>query len=399
MVNPTRLVVLGVATAAVVFVLTGPASGLIGMPSTTRDAAHVLLPSQGSKTSKPVKHHSVGMTSPTARPTPTPSPTPPPVAGLKPAPSGLLYLQGKPPASVRPLLAGYDVQGRGDYGGVSWSELQATPGGPITPNNPIDQAITDVRAWNAANPTHQESLLVRIEAGIHSPAWAMNLGGPCVKVTDPNFGTTGCTPRFWTAQFGTAFYQFESELAAKYDSVPEIGEVIIARDMTVYNEPLLRQIQSPASVAGLLAAGYTTALDEQNQMADIAALGTYWKHTHVGFTFNPYQTVNPIGQDEAFTVQLMSYGKQVLGSQLMLDNDSLRVSFLQGGGEYGPMYASMRQLGSPLGFQTAVLSKVGSLEGTVQGAGSMGADYVELPPGFPTNQLPMLTQVLYQAKL
>jgi len=63
------------------------------------------------------------------------------------------------------------------------------------------------------------------------------------------------------------------------------------------------------------------------------------------------------------------------------------------------MYASMRQLGSPLGFQTAVLSKVGSLEGTVQGAGSMGADYVELPPGFPTNQLPMLTQVLYQAKL
>jgi hypothetical protein len=393
MVNPTRLVVLGVATAAVVFVLTGPASGLIGMPSTTRDAAHVLLPSQGSKNSKPVKHHSVGMTSPTARPTPTPSPTPPPVAGLKPAPSGLLYLQGKPPASVRPLLAGYDVQGRGDYGGVSWSELQATPGGPITPNNPIDQAITDVRAWNAANPTHQESLLVRIEAGIHSPAWAMNLGGPCVKVTDPNFGTTGCTPRFWTAQFGTAFYQFESELAAKYDSVPEIGEVIIARDMTVYNEPLLRQIQSPASVAGLLAAGYTTALDEQNQMADIAALGTYWKHTHVGFTFNPYQTVNPIGQDEAFTVQLMSYGRRILGSQLVLENDSLRASFLHSG-EYAAMYASMRQLGSPIGFQTAVLSKVGNLMETVQGAAALGANNVELPPGFAPQTASALAPVL-----
>jgi hypothetical protein len=332
--------------------------------------------------------------SPTAQPSESPSL---PGQTLKPAIRGLLYLQGTPPATVRPLLAGYDVQGRGDYGGVSWAELQATPGGPITANNPIDQAITDVRAWNAANPTHRESLLVRIEAGIHSPAWAMNLGGPCVEVTDPNFGTSGCTPRFWTPQFGTAFYQFEAELAAKYDSVPEIGEVIIARDMTIYNEPLLRQIQSPASVAGLLAAGYTTALDEQNQMADIAALGTYWKHTHVGFTFNPYQTVNPIGQDEAFTVQLMTYGREVLGSRLVLDNDSLRVSFLHSGA-YGTMYASMQQLGGPIGFQTAVLSKDGSLEGTVQGASSMGADYVELPPGFPAGQVPMLTRVLDEAK-
>ena len=312
---------------------------------------------------------------------------------LKPAIRGLLYLQGKPPASIRPLLAGYDVQGRGDYGGVSWSELQATAGAPITPNNPIDQAITDVRAWNAANPTHQESLLVRIEAGIHSPAWAMNLGGPCVEVTDPNFGTTGCTPRFWTPEFATAFYQFENELAAKYDSVPEIGEVIIARDMTIYNEPLLRQIQSPASVAGLLAAGYTTALDEQNQMSDIAALGTYWKHTHVGFTFNPYQTVNPIGQDEAFTVQLMTYGRETLGSQLVLENDSLRASFLHSG-EYAAMYASMRQLGSPIGFQTAVLSKVGNLIETVQGAAAIGAINVELPPGFAPQTASALAPVL-----
>ena len=334
--------------------------------------------------------------SPSAQPSPSRSPSLRP-GEVKPAIHGLLYLQGRPPTSGRAQLAGYDVQGRGDYGGVSWAELQASPGAPITADNPIDLAITDVRAWNAANPSHPESLLVRIEAGIHSPAWAMTLGGPCVAVRDPNFGTNGCTPRFWTAQFGTAFYQFESELAAKYDSVPEIGEVIIARDMTIYNEPLLRQIQDPGSVAGLLAAGYSSALDEQNQLSDIAALGTYWKHTHVGFTFNPYQTVNPIGQDEAFTVQLMTYGHQVLGSQLMLDNDSLRVSFLHSG-EYAAMYASMQSLGSPLGFQTAVLSKVGSLQGTVQGAASMNASYVELPPGFPVGQVPMLTRVLYHFK-
>lgn len=325
-----------------------------------------------------------------AQPTQPTQLTPP--AELKPAIHGLLYLQGPPPASARGMFAGYDVQGPGDYGGVSWAQLQASPGGPITPNNPIDQAITDVQAWNASNPEHQEVLLVRIEAGIHAPAWAEKLGGPCVEVTDPQFGTTGCTPRFWTPQFGAAFYQFESELAAEYDSVPEIGEVIISRNMTIYNEPLLRQIANPASVANLLAAGYTTAADEQDQRSDIAALGMYWKHTRVGFTFNPYQTLDPSGEDEAFTQQLMTFARQVLGSQLVLTNDSLRVSFLQGG-EYATMYAAMKALGPPIGFQTAVLSNVGNLLATLQGAASLGAGYVELPPGVPVSEMGELSTV------
>jgi len=322
----------------------------------------------------------------TATPTPSvgPSTTPNPVSGLKPAIRGLLYLQGTPPASLRGSLAGYDVQGRGDYGGVSWAELQASPGAPITPDNPIDKAITDVRAWNAAHPQQPEVLKLRIETGIHSPQWAMNLGGPCVEIQDPNFGVGGCTPRFWTQAYASAFYQFESELAAKYDSVPEIAEVIISRDMTVYNEPLLRQIEDPTSVANLIAAGYSTAVDEADQMADIAALGKYWKHTRVGFTFNPYQTIDPTRTDEAFTEQLMAYGRQVLGAQLVLENDSLRTSFLSGGGDYPQMYAAMSQLGAPIGFQTAVLSKVGNLTATIQAAQQLQASQVELPPGFQT---------------
>jgi len=316
-----------------------------------------------------------------------------PAGELKPAIHGLLYRNGPPPASIRSMFGGYDVQGPGDYGAVSWSQLQASPGGPITPDNPIDQAITDVRSWNASNPEDPELLLVRVNAGIHSPAWADDLGGSCVEVRDPDSGIQGCTPRFWTAQFGAAFYQFESELAARYDSVPEIGEVVIARDMTVYNEPLLRQIADPATVANLVAAGYSTAVDEQDQRTDIAALGTYWKHTHVGFTFNPYQTIDPTGEDETYTEQLMAYGRQVLGSQLVLDNDSLRVSFLQGG-EYATMYAAMQRLGAPIGFQTAVLSKVGNLLTTIQGAAALGASCVELPSGFAVSGLGSLSSVV-----
>jgi hypothetical protein len=322
------------------------------------------------------------------RATPPPissSPQPAPAAGLKPPIQGFIYLQGTPPASERLLMGGYDIEGKGgDYGDVSWAELQPAEGGPIAADNPIDQAITEVRAWNAANPTHHESLLLRVAAGVHSPAWALNLGGPCVEVTDPVFNLTGCTPRFWTPQYGAAFYQFETELAAKYDSVPEIGEVVIARDMTFYNEPMLRQITSPSSVANLLAAGYTTSLDEQNQRNDIVELGTYWKHTRVGYTFNPYESLNPVGYSETFTAQLMAYGRQVLGDHLVLDNDSARIAYIDEPGYFSQMFASMQSLGTPIGYQTAVLKNVGDLLTTIQGLIALGAGNIELPPGFDT---------------
>lgn len=310
-------------------------------------------------------------------------------ADLKPLIHGLLYLRGTPPALWRSELAGYVVEGPGDYGAVSWSQLQASPEGPITPDNPIDRAITEMRMWNAANAAHPEVLKVRINAGIHSPAWAMTLGGPCVSVRDPGFGVQGCTPRFWTLQFAAAFYEFERQLAAKYDTVPEIAEVVIARNMTIYNEPLLRQNSDPVSVAHLVSAGYTTANDQTNQLADVAGLGRYWKHTRVGFAFNPYQTISPTGVDEGFTEQLMTYGRQMLGSQLVLENDSLRSSFFSATTQYAQMYTAMTRTGGPIGFQTAVLRKIGSLTSTLDTARRLGASHVELPPGFEAQLTPL----------
>jgi hypothetical protein len=108
----------------------------------------------------------------------------------------------------------------------------------------------------------------------------------------------------------------------------------------------------------------------------------------VGYTFNPYQRLNPRGGDEAFTAELMAHGRQALGAQLVLENDSLRVGFLSGQGLYAQMYATMRQLGGPIGFQTAVLRKVGSLTGTLQGAAQLAASSVELPPGFEAQLTP-----------
>lgn len=309
---------------------------------------------------------------------------------LTPAIVGLLSRQGVPPAAYRAAEGGYDVQGthddqgNNDGGDVSWAELQPVAGGPIASNNAIDQAITDVDAWNAANPAHPELLKVRIVVGIHSPAWALNLGGPCFQVTDPNSNVSACCPRFWTSAFTAAYYQFEAELAAKYDGNAAIGEIVMAKNTTVYNESLIRQTASPATVAALMAAGYTTALDEQEQLQDIVSLGTYWKHTHVGFAFNPYQTASPNTEDEAFTEKMITTGRNALGAQLVIENNSLREGYLAGTGNYQTMYAFMVQVGGPIAFQTSTLGRTGTLSTVLNGAIGLAAGSVELPSGYQT---------------
>lgn len=307
---------------------------------------------------------------------------------LTPALVGLLSRQGVPPTAYRAAEGGYDVQGthdaegNSDSGDVSWAELQPAAGGPIASNNAIDKAITDVTRWNAANPGHHEALKVRIVVGVHSPAWALNLGGQCFTVTDANSGASGCCPRFWTAAFSAAYYHFEAALVAKYDGVLVIGEIVMAKNTTVYNESLIRQTQSHATVAALLAAGYSSAIDRQEQVQDLASLGTYWKHTHVGFAFNPYQNANPITQDETFTEQLIAGGRVALGAQLVLENNSIRETYLSGRGNYQSMYAYMGRAGGLIAFQTSTIGRAGSLMAVLNGAIALGAGSVELPSGY-----------------
>jgi hypothetical protein len=46
------------------------------------------------------------------------------------------------------------------------------------------------------------------------------------------------------------------------------------------------------------------------------------------------------------------------------------------------MYTFMTQMGAPIGFQTATLAKVGSIQAVLTGAVSMGAASFELPTGY-----------------
>jgi hypothetical protein len=294
--------------------------------------------------------------------------------GLKAPIIGLLDRGKAPKASFYGVVDGFVVN-------APWASLQLAPGAPIAAGNPIDRAIAQVRLANRSGA--HLALKVRIFAGSQAPSWAKYLGGAPFVARDPNSGATGTVGRFWTPAFGAAYQDLETKLAAKYDLVPEIREVTIARCMTIYAETMIRQISDPTTIANMLAAGYTVTADQACQEQQILA-HRVWLHTRSDLAFNPYQwfTATKVGTNEVFTEQVMSYCRQVLGSRCVLENNSLRVGSLGTG--YTLMYSAMRTRGPNIAFQTATMARIGSFSGTLIKAVSLFAASIELPSGYET---------------
>jgi hypothetical protein len=291
---------------------------------------------------------------------------------------GLIDRDGPPPASFAGAVRSFVVN-------VTWAELQPTPDGTIAADNPIDQAITAARNLGAG-----VGVKIRLLAGVDAPSWVKALDGGPVSVYSAADATGGTIGRFWTSDFGTAYNDLWDQLAAKYDSVPEIREITVARCMTVFDETFLRDTSDPTSVRNLIDAGFSTAAD-QTCIEDEIADGAVWKHTRIGVAFNPYQEILPGGQavtDESFTETMMQYCRTTLGAQCVLENNSIRWPPMPGA--YGAMYADMEVLGGPLSFQTATEARIGDLGDTLAWAVSIGADAVELPQGYEDGSLTSL---------
>jgi hypothetical protein len=303
------------------------------------------------------------------------SATTPTAGGLKSPLLGLLDRQGAPPASFYSVIDGYVIN-------VSWASLQASAGGPITSNNAIDKAIVQVRLANASG-AHM-ALKLRAAAGIQAPAWAKSIGGAPISVRDPNSRVTGTVGRFWTPAFGLAYADFETKLAAKYDGVLEIREVTISRCTTIYDEPFIRQMSDPATIANLWKAGYTYTADQTCQQQSVQAHAV-WKLTRSDLSFNPYQEIlsaTSVKTDEAYTQSMITYCGATLGANCIVENNSLRSTSL--GTDYDAMYAAMKAQSGNVVFQTATMARVGSLSATLQMAVGYGAGSVELPSGYQT---------------
>ena len=312
---------------------------------------------------------------PTPRPTATPTPTPtPPPPTVKPELSGLVDRTGAPSASLAPYMGGWVVN-------VDWSQLQPASSASIASNNPIDQAIALIHSTPAYSAMH---LRIRIFAGIDSPSWVDAMSGGSVYVYNSAAGQGGQVPRFWTSPVEQAYAHLQALLAAEYDTNPLIEDVTTSGCMTVFAEPLIREVTDKTSVANLIAAGYTEAADQTCQEDAIAAQGA-WAHTHSSIALNPYQAISGSGSvsiDEAFTQTLMAYCHSTLGNRCTLGNNSIRTASL--GTQYNQMYTSMKGTGPTLYFQTAQAKLVGNLQSTVCWAIAEGANDVELPSGYQT---------------
>jgi len=262
-----------------------------------------------------------------------------PSGPLKPVLQGLLDRDGEPPAQyVGTAVRGWVVK-------VNWSDLQKTPDGGITENNAIDQAIAAARKLGVG-------LKLRIYAGTAAPDWAKALGGGAVSVVDPQNKEPGTIPRFWTEDFGKAYADLQAKLAAKYDDVPEVREVIVSRCTTFFAEPFLRDKGDKGSVAAMLSAGFSFDADQTCEREQIDA-HKVWAHTHSDVAFSPYQNIEKKGvnsTDEGFTESMMNYCRTNLGARCVLENNAIR-SPVQA--NYEAMYDRIKAMGPPISFQTA----------------------------------------------
>ena len=258
---------------------------------------------------------------------------------------------------------------------VAWSDLQPHSANSTivasansTGSNVVDRAISDIEAWNAANPSKPLAIKIRVYAGEYAPAWAKAIGGP---ITGNSGNTIGA---FWTSSFVAAWANLMHQLSGLYDSNPVIKNVTGSGCMTLYSEPMLHDdFNNGSGLNNLINAGYNDNADYNCLMADVTALQA-WKQTHVSVSMNPWQLLTLGGGEtisgvscttstcSALTDQFMGNFATSLTGRTALQNDSIRYLPIS---TYSDMYANIINQQNKYGsegltvdYQTATLSKL-----------------------------------------
>ena len=276
---------------------------------------------------------------------------------------------GDPVNTLEPLNAKAGI-----FGGLviiaTWKQLQPTPTSEIGENNVIDQALADVRAYNARNPAKPLAVKLRVWGGFEAPDWAMQLGGAPIA-TEHN-GRQRVLGRFWSAAYREAWSRFQVQLAAKYDARPLIREVSITSCMSFTAEPFY--LPSEPTVANpLRAAGYTDAAHRQclaHAVADYAP----WKASRLVLSLNPFYGLTRRTGDVGFTKQVMRLCRQTLGRRCVFDNHNLDTDPPK---SIIPIFALMQKMGPEIEFQTFHTTPK-DFEGTIKKGISLGASSIEL---------------------
>jgi hypothetical protein len=227
-------------------------------------------------------------------------------------------------------------------------------------------------------------LRLRIDAGRKAPRWAKRRFGT-VRMHDPIDGISAAVPRWWVRGYMRAYARLQAKLARAFDGNRTIRAITISGAMTIYAEPFIRGLQDRRTRHNLLSSSYTKRKDKRAERRAVKA-HRVWKRTRQILTVNPWQYLNQNGSfgfRVAFTNHVMNACRRMFGSRCILQNNSMRSSWLTDHmpGGYDAMFAHMKKLGRPISFQTARTARVGDLTMVLDWYLSMGAHGVELKSG------------------
>lgn len=324
-----------------------------------------------------------------APPTGTSSSSPSPSSGTaapgggKPWVVGVMDRKGPPEVSEltydgKPLVRGFVIP-------VLWKDVQPT--GPDSfDTTAIDQQLAFAR-------THDLAVRMRVYAGYNSPSWVLKQAGsiPWQGAAGDPAPSTYDIPKFWDSGFQRLFQQFDAKLAAKYDSDPQVREVVPGMCITNFAEPFQRQFSQKVNIATASGQGYTDASDQSCLKATVTLFKADWRTTNLALAFNPYQSTatkqsaadkSDAGAQASIQVPraIAEYCIAQLGPRCVVGNNSMKD--VSRGRSYDALYAMLQGLHQPLYIQTASGVKIQDWQVALQNSVELGAISIELPVGY-----------------
>ena len=264
---------------------------------------------------------------------------------------------------------------------ATWNEMQ--------PNSPaqfvtarIDNALAQVRAYNALHPDAPLGVKLRIFSGNQAPTWAEEIAGGPVKILRNPLGCKNLPPicpiwigKVWDPRYIAAWRAFQMRVAQRYDSNPLIRSVAITSCTMETDEPFVMPTAVPK-----IPKGYTDTAQRAclaGAIVDYAA----WRHTAIDYTFNTFVPLEGTRQpDLAFTLSVMNACRARLHAQCELGNHAFASNMRPGN---VPVVDAIAERGAPIHFQTEGPTVAGfNWAATMRAARTDNATALELWPQF-----------------
>lgn len=231
----------------------------------------------------------------------------------------------------------------------------------------IEKRIAPITNWNKENPDLKMTVHLRFNVGELAPdEWKKRCG--TVTMTDPNYGGTAITPRWWTKSADGKRYIYRDFYAAAMrhlgDAVEKInntagtiniiGSVNVPGAAPKYPEPFLIYAESDPVRKALVNAGFT-AEAHRAFLQWLPNTVTFFRGVNVEIALNPAQNIGRDGKpyygDEMLYKEVAKGIIKKIGSRTVLANYSARASFIIASptSKYGEMYNWMieKTKGSP----------------------------------------------------